>query len=423
MVKALDRVSEIAGLGVGGIDLTAVPARRVAELARYGLSGKAPALKRHPVERRLATMLAAVRHLEGKAVDDALELLDVLMVSDLLARAERESNREKLRRYPWVSKDAGKLAAAVEVLFEATEFGENITVEQLWESIEAVVSRAELRAAVDKISDVAPPPGADPDGEWRAELAGRIATVRGFLPMLCEVISFGATTDGERVLAAMRALPEVLTYRSRKLAGGQIPVTLIDADLLGGEWRRLVHRPGLPDGVVDKAGWVFCVLERFHRALRRRDVYAETSTRWRDPRAQLLDGPAWVAAMPAALNALGLPEDPDRLLAGHARLLDASYREVGGRLVVNTAVTVDDGRLHVQHIEAIPDPPSLIDLRQRLQAMLPRVDRTPQLQYASAAHCQAPVSLANASHHVTVGWSYASGAGAAANGYGRTQTP
>jgi hypothetical protein len=48
---------------------------------------------------------------------------------------------------------------------------------------------------------------------------------------------------------------------------------------------------------------------------------------------------------------------------------------------------------------------------------------TPQLQYRSAAHCQAPVSLANASHHVTVGWSYASGAGPNANAYGKTQVP
>lgn len=82
-----------------------------------------------------------------------------------------------------------------------------------------------------------------------------------------------------------------------------------------------------------------------------------------------------MAAKPAALNALGLPEEPDRLLAGHARLLDASYREVGGRLEVNTAVTVDAaGRLDVQHVEAIPDPPSLIDLRKRLQVIPPRVD-------------------------------------------------
>jgi TnpA family transposase len=375
MVKALDRISEISALSVGGLDLSPIPARRVAELARYGLAGKAPALTRHPAQRRVATILAALHHLAGRAVDDALELLDVLMVSDLLARAERASNEEKLRRYPWVSKDAGKLAAAVQVLFAATEVGEDITVDQLWASIEAVVPRAELRAAMNKIADVAPPPGSDPDGEWRTQLAGRIATVRGFLPMLCEVIEFGATAEGERALAAMRGLPEVLAYRSRKLGGGQIPAALIDAHLVGGEWRRLVYRPGLPDGVVDKACWVFCVLERFHKALRRRDVYATTSTRWRDPRDQLLDGPAWTLAKPAALNALGLPEDPDPLLAAHARLLDASYREVGGRLVVNTAVSVGaDGRLHVQHLEAVPDPPSLVDLRKRLAAMLPRVD-------------------------------------------------
>jgi hypothetical protein len=49
---------------------------------------------------------------------------------------------------------------------------------------------------------------------------------------------------------------------------------------------------------------------------------------------------------------------------------------------------------------------------------------TPQLQYNWAAHCQAPVSLrAGYRHYVHVGWSYASGAGSAANGYGRTQTP
>jgi hypothetical protein len=48
---------------------------------------------------------------------------------------------------------------------------------------------------------------------------------------------------------------------------------------------------------------------------------------------------------------------------------------------------------------------------------------TPQLQYRWAAHCQAPVSLADKRHYVHVGWSYASGAGSAANGYGRTQAP
>ncbi|MGH9023583.1 MAG: hypothetical protein ACRDV9_10875 [Acidimicrobiia bacterium] len=76
------------------------------------------------------------------------------------------------------------------------------------------------------------------------------------------------------------------------------------------------------------------------------------------------------------LRALSLPEDPDALLAGHAQALDEAYREVGGRLAAeHTAVSVDDqGRLHVERLKAIPDPPSLIDLRRRVKAMLPRVD-------------------------------------------------
>ena len=60
MVGALERVAEIAGLGLGSTDLARVPVRRVVELARYGMAGKAPALRRHPYSRKLATLLATV---------------------------------------------------------------------------------------------------------------------------------------------------------------------------------------------------------------------------------------------------------------------------------------------------------------------------------------------------------------------------
>ena len=75
------------------------------------------------------------------------------------------------------------------------------------------------------------------------------------------------------------------------------------------------------------------------------------------------------------LNALQLPPDPDPLLAEHARDLDAALRHVAGRLIANTEVCIDDhGRLHAGKIDAVPDPPSLTDLRRRCEAMLPRVD-------------------------------------------------
>jgi hypothetical protein len=121
MVRALDRVCEIAGHGLGGVDLSGVPQRRVVALARYGMAATATALRRHPEPRRLATLVATVRSLEARSVDDALELFDVLMTNDLLARAGRQSRKEKLRRYPRLSRDAGRLAAAVGVLLDALE--------------------------------------------------------------------------------------------------------------------------------------------------------------------------------------------------------------------------------------------------------------------------------------------------------------
>jgi len=369
MVRALDRVSEVFGLGLGQVDLSAFPARRITEMARYGLSGKATLLRRHGSERRLATLVATVVQLQTRTVDDALELLDLLMTTRLLAQAERKSVKEKVRRLPRLSAESAKLAAAVSVLLEAAparEDAEGVNLAQVWERIERLVPRGELAAALRALEELLPAPDSDEDEAWRAELVNRYASVRGFLPMLCEVIDFDATVEGAAVLEAMRALPELI---GRK----KIRAREVDTELITGSWYRLVF-PEAPD-VVHKAAYVFCVLEQFHRHLKRRDIFAPASSRWADPRSKLLSGAAWEQAKPRALAALGLPECPDELLAEHARLLDSTYRQVGGRMHVNDAVTVDErGRVHLRNLTALKDPPSLVDLRKRVVRMLPRVD-------------------------------------------------
>lgn len=96
------------------------------------------------------------------------------------------------------------------------------------------------------------------------------------------------------------------------------------------------------------------MLEQFHRHLKRREIYAQVSTRWRNPQAQLLDGPDWEAVKDDVLTSLGLPEDPDVLLAGHVTTLDEAYIYVGGRLAANTDVRVDEtGKIHVTSDKAI----------------------------------------------------------------------
>ncbi len=273
LVKALDRVAELAAMGIASLDVSGVPPRRVAELARYGLAGKATLLDRYGDARKLATLLATITKLRVRAVDDALELLDVLMVTKLLGPAEREDDKHKLRRLPRTDRASAKLAAAVKVLFAAAEREITPTLDEVWAQIEATVPRVELAAALDTVTAFAPPLDAEAAEEWRGELVGRFATVRPFLDMLTEVIPFGATPEGAPILTAMRALPALL---GRK----KVRVDEVDPKLVPAAWRRLVYAAkDLEPGTIDRRAYVFCVLEQFHRHLRRRDVYAHDSDR------------------------------------------------------------------------------------------------------------------------------------------------
>jgi TnpA family transposase len=377
MVKALNRVEDIDGLGVSGLDLSAVPLRRVTELGRYGMAAKAPALRRHPYTRKVATLLATARWLRASAIDDVLELFDQLMTAELEGKAERQSRDEKARRYTRLAKDAAKLAAAVRVCFEAREWGEDVPFEIVWDAIENLVPAGELHAAMEAVTEVSPPVGADPDGEWRAYLVERYATVRGFLPLLTGVIGFEATPAAAPVLEAVRALAGLISARAtRQVPSGYLDARKADVELIPrGWWQRLALPPDRPEGTVATAGYVFCLLEQFQRHLGKRDIFAPGSTRWTDPRARLLDGQAWQAQRCSTLNALGLPEDPTDLLAGRAAVLDAAWRDAAAGLDENTSARLDErGRLHAAALRAEPDPPSLIDLRSRVGRMLPRVD-------------------------------------------------
>ena len=316
-------------------------------------------------------LVATVVALSARAADDVLELFDTLMTTELLSKAERESANEKLRRYPRVSCNAGKLAAAVKLLL-ALDLDAGLAA--VWELIENEVPKQELRAAVAAIDELGPPTDAELDGQRMEELAGRLATVRPFLPLLMETVEFGATGDGVAVLAAMRTLATLLTVKS-KLPASYLDARQVNHDLITGGWQRLVYAPGRPAGTVDRAavrGLPAGAVPPAHQAsqhLRHRVVSLARPARSSAVRRGVGDRPRAgdERARPA--------RQPAPMLVGHAAPLDAAYREVASRLDADTPATVDaEGRLHVAALSAVPDPASLVDLRRRVEAMLPRFD-------------------------------------------------
>lgn len=292
MVKALNRVAEIIGSGLSRVELDAtVTPRRLAELARYGMGADVAQLKRHGAQRRMATLVATVARLEATATDDALELLDLLMATELIGKARTEADKATIKRHPKLAKASAILVVVAQALLNARDWGDEgeVRVSEVWEAIEMRIPRTEVRSAVATVTGMLPPPEAVPEGDWRAELADKTATVVGFAKMLTTTITFGATVEGAAVLAAMTALGEQLASEARWTA----KKPRIHPQVVTGPWRHLVFgHPARADGSVDRGAYTFCVLKQFHRYLKRREIYAEASTRWRNPQARLLDGAA-----------------------------------------------------------------------------------------------------------------------------------
>ncbi|MET9644806.1 Tn3 family transposase [Streptomyces syringium] len=375
---ALERARDIRALEARKLDLWRVPPVKQAELARYGLSTHAPTLRRLAEPRRTATLLTTVRHLESASVDDALTLFELLMSTKLLARAEREDGKVQLKRMPKLRKVVAKVKGAVTIFMDTPvveETGEEgepepLSVAAAWERIEAFVTREELAKALVELGEMFPE-GDDEDADalWRRQLLDRYATVRPFTSLLATVVPWGVTEAGETVVEALQGLPKL---QARRKPGPKH----VDHSLLDATWRRLVlGNPVLaPNGLIDKHAWTFCVLEALHTALKRRDVFAQGTDVWGDPRGRLLSGAAWDIARPKVLCALELPGTAGEHLAELEVLLDATYRHVAEGLPGNTAVDIVGGRIRLDRLQAEPEPAGYKMVHDAVQAMLPKVD-------------------------------------------------
>ncbi len=358
LVAALKRLAEIRALGVGTLDLAWVPPARLTGLARQAAAAWAATLARMPEERRLATLVAFAHVAETTAQDDALDVLDQL-IGTLLNRVERQGDRARLRTLRDLDAAALRLRRACAILLDPTHRDPAVR-----EAVFAAVAPEHLAEAMQTVEALTRPP----DDRYYAELVGRYSLVRQFLPTLLRTVAFGGTAVGQPLVEALAFL--------RRIEGQRVP-DLADAPLaiVPRAWQPLV-RGG--SAWIDRRAYTLCVLEQLRLALRRREVFVAPSARWGDPRAKLLQGPAWEAARPQVCRLLGRATAPATELAALGAQLDEAYRRTAAHLPENTAVrfAADGAReaLVLTPLDRLAEPPSLVALRERAAALLPRVD-------------------------------------------------
>ncbi|MCX4983925.1 DUF4158 domain-containing protein [Streptomyces sp. NBC_00572] len=175
--RALERMDEIGAYRLGRLRLSQIPPNRMAALARYALGSKAPLLERAAEPKRTAMLTAVMRHLEAKAIDEALDLFQVLMATRLLNTAKRKTEKERLSTLLQLEKASRVLARAAKVPFEELELSEeqeaDLDVAALWAAVEEVAPRAAVMTAAATVVSLVPEDENSAEVAMRAALATR----------------------------------------------------------------------------------------------------------------------------------------------------------------------------------------------------------------------------------------------------------
>ena len=360
LVEALERLREIRDLGVGFIDLSAVPPVRVHALARYAAAARAQAIARMSPPRRQATLLAFAKVQEVTALDDILDLLDQL-ITMMLARVERAGQQRRLRSLKDLDAAALLLHKACLVILDS-----GCTDRHVRETVFARVPQNQLAQAVAQIANLATPS----DDHYFEDLRTRYSQARRFLPTLLDAVEFAATDAGRPAIEAFRFLKTIEGQKRPDMS--QAPQALLTP-----AWKRVVIDS---ESRIDRHLYTFCVLERLQDGLKRRDLFVPASRRWGDPFAKLLQGPTWEKARSRVCRTLGRSPTSASELEGLGKQLDEAYRQAATNLPTNSAVTIERiGRrdvLTLTPLDKLDEPSSLVDLRQDVTTRLPRVDLT-----------------------------------------------
>jgi hypothetical protein len=196
LIGALQRHRELQALGIGTLDLTGLPPARIKLLARTAATAWAPIIARMPTPRRLATLLAFVAVYEVTALDDALDVLD-LLITDIAAQAERLGQQQRLRTVRDLDQAALALREACALLLDPQYPDQEVRAVVLKH-----IPEERLRQAMATIETLARPA----DDHYQEELVDRYQRVRRFLPAVLRQVQFQATPSGQPVLEALQFL-------------------------------------------------------------------------------------------------------------------------------------------------------------------------------------------------------------------------
>lgn len=376
--KALVRIKELREVGVSELDLSWLAPDRVKKLARHAGLSKAYTINRLAEPRKWATLAAFVYTYESRAIDDALDLFDSL-VQTRLTRAGRQGEKKRIRTLRDLDAAARRLSETGKLLLSLNPHKPIYLDEVLF----SIISREQLETAVTQVDTLT----RLPDDNYYEQLLNHYNQFRRFLPTFWYTLDFDGLESEADLLEAItfhKGL-EPLNLPTLKRSDREQIVDEAPQNIITAVWQPYVIGEG---GHIHLRYYTFCVLLQLRDALRRRSIFVAGSERWGDLRDKLLSETTWRKVKTQVCRSLGHPTTPETVLERLEEQLDAAYKQVADNLPENTKARLetvaDKTRFILEPVEGLAEPASLVNLREAVHALLPRVNIADIIQEVAA---------------------------------------
>lgn len=357
---AVERYRDLNAFGMHELDFAYIPPVRLKSLARHAGMISMYKVARMSDDKRFGILVAFVKAFEIMALDDALDILD-LLITNIAGKAKKIGPKKRLRSLKDLDRSALALAEICAIILN-----DDTEDYRLREAIYSKLSKEKLVETISTVKDLARPS----NDKYHEEMVAQYGRVRRFLPKLLGDIVFRAAPAGRTTLSALNYLAAIGNKRTQFLDDPPL-------DIISSSWKRLVFDR---DGRVIRQGYLLCFLDRLQDALRRRDIFVENSDRWGDPRVKLLQSAEWQANRVQVCRSLGHPVKPKEAIARLLHQLDVTYKQVAANFSANDTITLDltgkNPSITITNLEKLDEPPSLTQLSEKVIGLLPAVDLT-----------------------------------------------
>jgi hypothetical protein len=177
-----------------------------------------------PQQRKLAVLTAFVKAQETAALDEAVDVLDMLIL-DITRAAKKTGQKKRLRTLKDLDRAALLLARACSLLLD-----EQADDAELRETIFNSIPKSRLAESVSKVNELARPQ----NNNFHDEMVEQYGRVKRFLPAVLRDLHFQAAPAGEHTLSAIHYLTELNGSKQRIL--DDAPEHIITGTVANSRW-------------------------------------------------------------------------------------------------------------------------------------------------------------------------------------------